>query len=41
LDDEGSVKLNSDGTISVTWWLRDENAEWAPWMHNTFTKIEG
>ena len=41
LDDEGKVKLNPDGTLSVAWWLRDENGEWKPWMHNTFTRIEG
>jgi hypothetical protein len=38
LDDEGKVKLNPDGTLSVAWWLRDENGEWAPWMDNTFTR---
>jgi hypothetical protein len=40
LDDEGRIKLNSDGTLSVAWWLRDANGEWKPWMNNTFTKIE-
>jgi len=40
LDDEGRIKLNFDGTVSVAWWLRQENGEWKPWMNNTFTKIE-
>jgi hypothetical protein len=31
--------VNSDGTISVAWWLRDEDGEWRSWMDNTFTKI--
>jgi len=34
------IKLNPDGTVSVAWWLRQENGEWKPWMNNTFTKIE-
>jgi hypothetical protein len=38
LDDDGRVKLNADGTLSVAWWLRDENGEWQPWMSNTFTR---
>jgi hypothetical protein len=38
LDDEGRVRANADGTISVAWWLRDESGEWAPWMHNTFAR---
>jgi hypothetical protein len=40
LDDQGQIKVNRDGTISVAWWLRDENGEWQPWMNNTFTKVE-
>lgn len=40
LDDEGRIKVNPDGTVSVAWWLRDENGEWKPWMNNTFTKIQ-
>jgi hypothetical protein len=39
LDDDGKVKLNPDGTLSVAWWLRDENGDWKPWMNNTFTKL--
>lgn len=38
LDDEGKIKLNTDGTLSVAWWLRDENGEWKPWMNNIFTR---
>jgi hypothetical protein len=40
LDDEGRIKLNPDGTLSVSWWLRDEDGEWKPWMNNTFTKVD-
>jgi hypothetical protein len=39
LDDEGKVKLNPDGTLSVAWWLRDENGDWQPWMNNTFRRV--
>ena len=38
LDDQGTIKLNADGTLSVAWWLRDEHGEWKPWMTNTFTR---
>jgi hypothetical protein len=38
LDDEGKIKLNPDGTLSVAWWLRDENGVWKPWMNNTFLR---
>jgi hypothetical protein len=40
LDDQGRIKLNPDGTVSVPWWLRDKNGAWTPWMNNTFTKIQ-
>ncbi len=40
LDEEGRISVNTDGTISVTWWLRDESGEWKPWMKNTFTKVK-
>jgi hypothetical protein len=36
---KGGSKVNPDGTISVAWWLRDENGEWKPWMNNTFPKL--
>jgi hypothetical protein len=39
LDDAGKVKVNSDGTISAAWWLRDEHGDWQPWMENTFTRL--
>ena len=39
LDDAGKVKANSDGTISVAWWLLDEHGDWQPWMENTFTRL--
>ena len=41
LDAEGKIKVNADGTISLAWWLRDENGEWQPWMRNTSTKVGG
>jgi hypothetical protein len=40
LDDTGRIKTNRDGSISVTWWLRDEHGDWQPWMHNTFFRSE-
>jgi hypothetical protein len=40
LDGEGRIKVNADGTITVAWWLRDENGNWEPWMRNTFIKVE-
>jgi hypothetical protein len=30
-----------DGTISVSWWLRDEDGEWQPWMDNRCSRVEG
>jgi hypothetical protein len=36
---KGGSTVNPDGTISVAWWLRDENGEWKPWMNNNFTKL--
>lgn len=39
LDDEGRIKLNPDGSMSVAWWLRDEDGQWQPWMNNTFSRI--
>ena len=39
LADDGAIAVNSDRTISVAWWLRNNNGDWAPWMHNTFTRI--
>jgi Protein of unknown function (DUF1579) len=39
LDDEGRIKVNPDGTLTVAWWLRADG-EWEPWMNNTFTKTE-
>jgi Protein of unknown function (DUF1579) len=38
LDDTGRIEVNPDGTISVAWWLRDEDGIWQRWMNNTFTK---
>jgi hypothetical protein len=40
LDDEGKIKVNTDGTLSVAWWLRDENGKWKPWMDNAFTNLK-
>jgi hypothetical protein len=30
--------MNANGTISVDWWLREGNGDWAPWMRNTFAR---
>jgi Protein of unknown function (DUF1579) len=38
LDEQGRVRLNTDESLSITWWLRDESGGWQPWMHNTFRK---
>ena len=40
LDEEGKIKMNPDGTISVAWWLRDDEGKWKPWMNNTFTRVK-
>jgi hypothetical protein len=39
LDDDGRIAMNADGTITVSWWLRDERGDWQPWMRNTFRKV--
>jgi hypothetical protein len=41
LNEEGKIQTNPDGTVSVEWWLRDENGEWKPWMTTVFTKVTG
>jgi hypothetical protein len=41
LDDDGRIKVDADGTITVTWWLRGEDADWHPWMRNAFTRTDG
>ena len=38
LDEDGKIAVNRDGTITVDWWLRDEQGEWQPWR-NTFRKV--
>jgi hypothetical protein len=38
LDEEGRIKLNDDGSVSVEWWLRDRDGEWQPWMSNRFAR---
>jgi hypothetical protein len=40
LDDDGAIRSNPDGTITVAWWLRAGDGEWQPWMNNTFTKAK-
>ena len=40
LDDDGRIRTNTDGTISVAWWLRDEIGAWRPWMNNTFRRLK-
>jgi Protein of unknown function (DUF1579) len=39
LDEDGKIRINPDGTVSVEWWAQDENGEWQPWMTNTFRRI--
>ena len=39
LDGDGRIKTNPDGTISVAWWLRDEQGDWQIWMTNTFQRV--
>jgi Protein of unknown function (DUF1579) len=39
LNDEGKIRTNPDGTITVEWWLRDENDAWQPWMSNNFRRV--
>ena len=31
--DDLPAATHRDGTVSVAWWLRDENGEWQPWMN--------
>ena len=38
LDDQGRVRLNGDGTVSVAWWLRGQDGDWRTWMRNTFAR---
>jgi Protein of unknown function (DUF1579) len=38
LDDDGRIRTNADGTISVAWWLRDEIGAWR--MNNTFSRLK-
>jgi hypothetical protein len=38
LDDDGRIRIDPDGALSVTWWLRDETGDWQPWMTNTFQR---
>jgi hypothetical protein len=40
LDAGGKIKLPRDGTLTVAWWLRDDEGNWKPWMNNTFTRIK-
>ena len=41
LDDQGAIRVNPDGTISVAWWLRDDSGDWQPWMNNTYARAGG
>jgi Protein of unknown function (DUF1579) len=38
LAEEGRIKLDDDGSVSVEWWLRDPDGEWQPWMSNRFAR---
>jgi Protein of unknown function (DUF1579) len=39
LDEQGRIKVQPDGAIAVTWWLRDEQGQWQPWMNNSFRRV--
>src|SRR5262245_28329394 len=39
LDDDGRIRVDPDGTISISWWLQDETGGWQPWMTNTFHRV--
>jgi hypothetical protein len=39
LDDDGKIKVNQDGTITVEWRLRDEGGAWQSWMTNAFSRV--
>jgi hypothetical protein len=32
------IALNDDGSLTVTWWIRDDTSAWSPWMTNVFTR---
>jgi hypothetical protein len=38
LDSAGKIKTNDDGTVTVKWWLRDDDGEFKPWMNNVFRR---
>jgi hypothetical protein len=40
LDDDGQIKTNPDGTITVVWWLRDSEGAWQFWRNATYTKVK-
>lgn len=37
--EEGGIKTDADGGITVAWWLRDQDGNWKPWMRNRFTRV--
>jgi hypothetical protein len=39
LGKDGRIRSNADGSIGVTWWLRDDHGNWQPWMKNTFVRV--
>jgi hypothetical protein len=39
LAEDGRIKTNADGGITVAWWLRDQDGNWEPWMTNSFTRV--
>lgn len=40
LDEHGAIATNGDGTISVAWWLRDEDGGWQRWMDNRSARLD-
>jgi hypothetical protein len=39
MDEDGKIRTNADGSISIAWWAQDDKREWQPWMNNTFRRI--
>jgi Protein of unknown function (DUF1579) len=38
LDSSGKIKTGADGTITIDWWLADDNGQFQPWMTNVFER---
>jgi hypothetical protein len=40
LNRSGKIKTGADDTITIDWWLRDENGQFQPWMTNVFKRCD-